>query len=254
MPGSKHVSAVAIIPARLASERFPRKVLADATGKPMIVHVAQATAQAETVQRVVIAADCEEIADAAKPSGVEVVLTDPSHPNGTSRVAEAAAILGIDESTLVVNVQGDEPEIEASTIDAAVHALADRDTPVATVAARFADDEDPSNPNIVKVVCNEMGEALYFSRAPIPFGRGTTPDYYKHIGLYVYRRSFLDLVGSLTETRLEQAEKLEQLRFLEHGYSIAVAPVTASHVGIDTKEQYEAFVQRWQSRAGGTHA
>lgn len=254
MTSAKGVSAVAIIPARLASERFPRKVLAADTGKPMIVHVAEAASRAKTVERVVIAADCDEIAKAAAGFGVEVVLTDPTHPNGTSRVAEAAATLGIDESTLIVNVQGDEPEIEADTIDAAVYALADRGTPVATVAARFGEDEDPTNPNIVKVVCNEAGEALYFSRAAIPFGRGTTPRYYKHIGLYAYRRSFLDVVGSLSETRLEQAEKLEQLRFLEHGYSIAVAPVTASHVGIDTKEQYEAFVQRWLSRAGGSNA
>ena len=254
MAGGKHVSAVAIIPARLASERFPRKVLADATGKPMIVHVAEAAARAETVERVVIAADCTEIVEAVEACGVEVVLTDPSHANGTSRVAEVAAILDIKESMCVVNVQGDEPEIEPCTIDAAVHALADRGTPVATVAARFGEHEDPANPNIVKVVCNEQGEALYFSRAAIPFGRSAKPVYYKHIGLYAYRRSFLDIVGSLSATRLELAERLEQLRFLEHGYAIAVAPVTASHVGIDTKEQYEAFVKRWLNRAGGTCA
>ena len=251
MTESEQVSAVAIIPGRLASERFPRKVLADATGKPMIVHVAEAAARASSISRVVIAADCDEIANAVSKHNIEVCLTDPEHPNGTSRVAEAAASLGIDESIPIVNVQGDEPEIESSTIDAAVHALVERGTPVATVASAFAESDDPTNPNIVKVVCNEAGEALYFSRAAIPFGRGTTPRYYKHIGLYVYRRSFLDVVGSLSPTRLELAEKLEQLRFLEHGYSIAVAPVTASHVGIDTEEQYEAFVERWQSRAGG---
>ena len=207
--------------------------------------------RAASIARVVVACDDDRIVDALRPYHTECVLTRPDHPNGTSRVAEAAASLGIDESTPIVNVQGDEPEIEASTIDAAVHALVERGTPVATVASAFAESDDPTNPNIVKVVCNEAGEALYFSRAAIPFGRGISPRYYKHIGLYVYRRSFLDVVGSLSPTRLELAEKLEQLRFLEHGYSIAVAPVTASHVGIDTKEQYEAFVERWQSRAGG---
>jgi len=238
--------AIAIIPARLASERFPRKALAAETGLPMVVHVAQAASKAQTVERVVIACDSAEIADAAKAHGVEAVLTNPAHPNGTSRVAEAARKLGVPEELIVVNVQGDEPEIDPVTIDAAVMALAEKGTPVATVAAPMASGDDANNPNIVKVVCNEQGLALYFSRSPIPFARVGEPVRYKHVGLYAYRRSFLDLCGSLEPTRLEQAESLEQLRFLGHSYAIAVARVEVSHPGIDTPEQYAAFVKRWR--------
>ncbi len=240
--------AIAIIPARLASERFPRKALASETGLPMVVHVAKAAALAATVERVVIACDSNEIAQAAKAHGVESVLTDPKHPNGTSRVAEAARILGVPEGVIVVNVQGDEPEIDPSTIDAAVIALAKAGSPVATVAAPMAPGDDADNPNIVKVVCDERGLALYFSRSPIPFLRTGSTVRYKHVGLYAYRRSFLDISGSLEPTRLELAESLEQLRFLGHGYAIAVARVEASHPGIDTPEQYAAFVKRWRER------
>lgn len=238
--------AIAIIPARLASERFPRKALANETGLPMVVHVAQAASGAQTVERVVIACDSPEIADAARAHGVEAVLTDPGHPNGTSRVAEAARKLSVPEELIVVNVQGDEPEIDPRTIDAAVKALAEKGTPVATVAAPMPAGEDASNPNIVKVVCDERGIAMYFSRSPIPYPRAGEVVRYKHVGLYAYRRSFLDVCTTLEPTRLEQAESLEQLRFLGHGYAIAVARVGASHPGIDTPEQYAEFVKRWR--------
>ena len=243
---AKSPRAIAIIPARLASERFPRKALAAETGLPMVVHVAQAASRARTVERVVIACDSVEIADAAMTNGVEAVLTDPTHPNGTSRVAEAARKLGVPEELIVVNVQGDEPEIDPGTIDAAVKALAEKGTPVATVAAPMAIGEDASNPNIVKVVCDERGIAMYFSRSPIPYPRAGEVVRYKHIGLYAYRRSFLDVCTTIEPTRLEQAESLEQLRFLGHGYAIAVARVESSHPGIDTPEQYAAFVKRWR--------
>ena len=245
--------AIAIIPARLASERFPRKVLADETGLPIVVHVARAAARARAVERVVIACDSQEIADAATRHNVEWVLTEASHPNGTSRVAEAARKLGVSEELIVVNVQGDEPEIDPQTIDAAVGALATKGTPVATVAAPMPAGEDASNPNIVKVVCDERGVAMYFSRLPIPYPRAGEVVRYKHVGLYAYRRSFLDVCTTLEPTRLEQAESLEQLRFLGHGYAIAVARVEASHPGIDTPEQYAEFVKRWRKgdSAGG---
>jgi len=246
--GAHPPRAIAIIPARLASERFPRKALADETGLPIVVHVAQAAARARTVERVVIACDSKEIAEAAKRHGVQAVLTDPSHPNGTSRVAEAARNLGVTEDLIVVNVQGDEPEIEPGTIDAAVEALAKAGSPVATVGAPISSDEEAANPNIVKLVCNERGLAMYFSRSPIPYPRVGEPVRYKHIGLYAYRRSFLDICTTLEPTRLELAESLEQLRFLGHGYAIAVARVEASHPGIDTPEQYAEFVKRWASR------
>lgn len=249
MTASPPRHAVAIIPARLASERFPRKVLADETGKPLVVHVAEAASRAETVERVVIACDSEEILEAARAHAVECLLTSDEHPNGTSRVAEAARKLEIPESLAIVNVQGDEPEIEAETIDAAVHALFDRDASVATVGVQMEPGEDAANPNIVKLVCNRDGEAMYFSRSAIPYGRDSSPDIYKHVGLYAYRRSFLEIVTELAPSRLEQAEKLEQLRFLEHGYRIAVARGKRAMPGIDTPEQYAAFVKRHARRA-----
>lgn len=244
--------AIAIIPARLASERFPRKALASETGLPMVVHVARASAQAKTVTRVVVACDSDEIASACRAHGVESVLTSIGHQSGTSRVAEASAKLGVPEELIVVNVQGDEPEIDPATIDAAVLALSNAGSPVATVASPMRADEDASNPNIVKVVCDERGMALYFSRSPIPYLRTGDAIRLKHVGLYAYRRSFLDLSGSLSPTRPELAESLEQLRFLGHGHAIAVALVEASHPGIDTPEQYEAFVERWRRRAQST--
>ncbi|MEO1585154.1 MAG: 3-deoxy-manno-octulosonate cytidylyltransferase [Planctomycetota bacterium] len=238
-------SATAIIPARLGSERFPRKVLADATGLPLIVHVCQAASKARRVERVVVAAGEQEIVDAVHSHGFEALLTDPDHPNGTSRVAEAAGALGLTSDSIVVNVQGDEPEIEAAVIDAAINALSTSDAPVSTVASPFAADADEADPNVVKAVLDSNGDALLFSRAPIPHDRdGRGVSRLRHVGIYAYRRWFLDRVGTLEPTPLETAERLEQLRFLEHGFRIAVAVETASGVGIDTPEQYQAFAER----------
>lgn len=240
------MSAVAIVPARLASERFPRKVLASETGKPLIQHAAEAAARAATITRVVVAADDREIAEALAPFGTEVVLTG-EHPNGTSRLAEAARLLDLPDDTVVVNVQGDEPEIEPEVIDAAVGALGD--CPVATVGSPFAPGDDPANPNIVKVVTRCDGRALCFTRALVPHPRsdgGAKP--LRHVGIYVYRRSFLEVYASLAPTPLEITERLEQLRVLEHGYDIAVAACESSHEGIDTPEQYARFVERQRNR------
>jgi 3-deoxy-manno-octulosonate cytidylyltransferase (CMP-KDO synthetase) len=247
-------SIVAIIPARMASTRFPGKMLAAETGTPLIVHVAQAAAKAPSLSRVVVAADDPRILDAVRSRGIDCVLTATDHPNGTSRLAEAADLLGLPADTIVVNVQGDEPEIEPAVIDAAVGALTAHPTAaVSTVAAPLAPADDPNNPNIVKVVCRRDGTAMYFSRSRVPFIRdpqvagnpGAGP--LRHVGLYCYRRSFLTTYRSLTPTPAEQAESLEQLRVLEHGHSIAVAVVPdAGNPGIDTPEQYAAFVARWK--------
>lgn len=234
---------IAIIPARLASERFPRKVLADATGKPMICHVVDAARRASSIDRVVVATDAQDVADVVIADGAEGVLTG-EHPNGTSRLAEAARHLGLDDDEIIVNVQGDEPEIDPGVIDACVATLESSEAEMATVASPFADDEDPADPNIVKVVCRADGRALYFSRARIPHERSPAPAL-KHVGLYAYRRRFLDVYAALAPTPLEQAERLEQLRALEHGHDIAVAIHATHHHGIDTPEQYEAFVARY---------
>jgi 3-deoxy-manno-octulosonate cytidylyltransferase (CMP-KDO synthetase) len=242
---------VVIIPARMASSRFPGKVLADRTGKPLIRHVYEAAGAAASAQRVVIATDDARVAAAAAGFKAECVMTRADHPNGTSRLAEAASKLGLPADAIVVNAQGDEPELEPSLIDAAVGALAG--CPMATVAVPFSPDEDPRNPNLVKVVVRADGRAMYFSRALIPLARdgpgagAVRP--LKHIGLYAYRRLFLDTYVTLPESPLERTEQLEQLRVLWHGHDIAVAVRDVrTFGGIDTPEQYEAFVARWKSR------
>ncbi len=235
--------ATAVIPARYASTRFPGKVLADRTGKPLIQHVFDQVRQAGLVDRIIIATDDQRIEQAARRFGAEVVLTRADHPNGTSRIAEAAAEI---TSELIVNVQGDEPQIEPELIDLTIQTLHDNSSCVmSTLASPFSDDEDPSDPNIVKVVVDADGRALSFSRSMKPSdGGGQEPPPLKHVGLYVYRRDFLLKYVTLPATPLEQAESLEQLRALEHGYDIAVAIANVTFHGIDTPQQYEEFV-RW---------
>jgi 3-deoxy-manno-octulosonate cytidylyltransferase (CMP-KDO synthetase) len=241
-------SAIAIIPARFESSRFPGKVLADRTGKPLIQHVYERTAQAKRVANVIVATDDERVFAAVEKFGGEAMMTRADHPNGTSRLSEVASGLDVD---IIVNVQGDEPEIDPKLIDLAVgHLERHADCPMGTLASPFAHDENPSDPNIVKVVVDQFGCALYFSRALIPFDRDNTGHTkpLKHVGLYVYRREFLPNYVALPPTPMEQAEKLEQLRVLEHGYKIAVAIGEAHFHGIDTPEQYEEFVRRFNSR------
>jgi 3-deoxy-manno-octulosonate cytidylyltransferase (CMP-KDO synthetase) len=249
--------AVAIIPARLASSRFPAKAVADRTGRPLVQHVAEAAARAASIGRVVVAADDERVAAAVRCFGTEVVLTRVDHPNGTSRLDEAAALLGLADDAVVVNVQGDEPEIEPGVIDAAVAALSGSGEAMATVVSPFAAGEDPANPNIVKAVVRTGADgwrrAVYFSRALIPHcreGGERAAEPLKHVGLYAYRRGFLRRYVSLPATPLERTEMLEQLRAIEHGHAIAAAVERTAHHGIDTPEQYEAFVARWRARHG----
>lgn len=238
---------VAIIPARLGSTRFPGKMLAADTGLPLVLHTCRAAAQSATPARVLVATDAPEIAAAVGPE-FEAVMTSAAHPNGTSRLAEAANLLDLADDDVVANVQGDEPEIDPALIDLAVNALLQSGAEVATVGSPFGPGQDPADPNIVKVVADCRGRALYFSRSPIPFRRdahGVRP--HKHVGLYAYRAGFLRHYVRLAPTPLEQTEKLEQLRVLEHGHAIAVAVAEAHHVGIDTREQYDAFVARWRA-------
>jgi len=236
----------------MGSTRFPGKVLASETGKPLIQHVWESAARAKSASRTVIATDDDRVRDAAAKFGAECVMTRADHPNGTSRLAEAAATLSLPPDTIVVNAQGDEPELDAGLIDAAVEALVKSGASVSTVATPFHASERPDNPNIVKVVLRKDGSALYFSRSLIPFPRDTGSARVaplKHVGLYVYRRSFLDQYNALPVTDLEQTEQLEQLRILYHGFQIAVAVRDTSGAGgIDTPEQYAAFVARWRAR------
>lgn len=251
--------ALAIIPARMSSTRLPGKPLLAETGKPLIQHVVENAQRADSLARVVVATDDQVIIDAVHGFGGEAVLTGP-HPNGTSRLAEALTLIDSDHD-LIVNVQGDEPEIDPGVIDTLVAGItADTDAPMATLCSRFAEGENPTNPNIVKLVRDAHGRAMYFSRSLVPFDRdgdgvGAKPQaatgaaYWKHPGLYAYRRGFLLAVyPTLTPTPLEQMEKLEQLRVLEHGYPIAVIEADAPEPGIDTPEQYRAFVKRLSGR------
>jgi 3-deoxy-manno-octulosonate cytidylyltransferase (CMP-KDO synthetase) len=247
-----HPRTVGVVPARLASSRFPEKVLKSETGKPLVVHVLEQARKATQLDRVIVAADHPRIVAAVEAAGGEAILTREDHPNGTSRLAEVAA--GI-SAEIFVNIQGDEPEIEPETIDAAVELL--RHSPwaeVATVATPFAPGESVADPNLVKVVLGAGGRAIYFSRAEIPFHRDSasgalpraTP--LRHVGLYAYRTPFLETFVTWPPSALEETESLEQLRVLERGHGIAVAVRPVSSHGIDTAEQYAAFVARWRSR------
>lgn len=234
------MSVVAIIPARYNSSRFPGKPLALLAGKPMIQHVYERASEARSLERVVVATDDERIFQAVTGFGGEAVMTRDDHPTGTDRLAEAAAEMDVD---VVVNVQGDEPLIEREVIDAvAAPLIEDPSIPMGTVMRRITDPADLHNPNVVKVVVDRNGFALYFSRALIPYARGVSTNdvaYYYHPGLYVYRKDFLLTYASLPPTPLEQAERLEQLRALEHGYRIKVVETRHRAVSVDTPEDLD---------------
>ena len=242
-----------IIPARMASSRLPGKMLADLGGAPLVVRTAQQAALAGATS-VTIAADDGAIILAAKAHGFACVLTDTSHPTGTDRLAQAAALLGLPQDAIVVNVQGDEPLIDPEIIHAVAATLAAQpDCAMATAAHPIQAQADIFSPNVVKVVCNAAGQALYFSRAPIPYARdgyaqspagqmaaqfapnAAPPATLRHIGIYAYRVSFLQAYPALSASPLEAAESLEQLRALWHGYNIAVLPwAHALAGGVDT--------------------
>jgi len=230
---------VAIIPARYESMRLPGKPLALIAGKPMIQHVYERTRAVESVDTVLVATDSPRIADAVRGFGGKVVMTSATHASGTDRIAEAAANL---DAEIIVNVQGDLPFLGAQIVDAAVEPLhADPALPMATVKTPIVDAAEITNPNVVKVVSSREGYALYFSRSPVPFWRDATDDVlgYRHIGLYAYRREFLQRFARLPRTALERAEQLEQLRALEWGFRIKVAETPTAGIEVDTPHDLE---------------
>jgi 3-deoxy-manno-octulosonate cytidylyltransferase (CMP-KDO synthetase) len=227
---------VAVIPARFESTRLPGKPLADIAGRPMIEHVYRRTAAARGIDAVVVATDDERIARAVERFGGIVRMTARTHRTGTDRIAELATDLSCD---VLVNVQGDLPLIESQQIEQVVGPLAaDPDLPMATLRKVIADAADCTNPNVVKVVVDQRGDALYFSRSPIPYVRGSATSY-KHIGLYAYRRSFVQTFAALPPTPLEIAESLEQLRALEHGFRIRTVETHSQSIEVDTPEDLE---------------
>ena len=233
-----------IIPARLASTRLPGKPLADLGGKPMVVRVAERAAQSGAA-RIVVATDHADIAAACARHGVEVCMTRADHPSGTDRIAEVARALGLAPDAVVVNLQGDEPLIDAALLQSCASRIA-FDVPMATCAHPIADAADVFNPNVVKVVLDKNGRALYFSRAAIPWHRDgfaaaqAMPTGYvplRHIGLYAYSNAFLQRYPTLAPAPLESIEALEQLRALWHGYPIAVHVTNAAPAGgVDTPD------------------
>ncbi len=239
---------IVIIPARLASTRLPGKPLADLAGLPMVVRVAQRAASSGA-SRVVVAADGAEVARACAAHGVDCVVTDPTHPTGTDRLAEACAQLGLADNEVVVNVQGDEPLIPPAVITDVAALLAARgDCAIATAAHALHDAAEFFSPNVVKVVTDAGGRALYFSRAPLPWAREafaagppavlpTDLGALRHVGLYAYRAGFLRRFPQLARAPLEVTESLEQLRALWHGFGIAVLKLDAPlPSGVDTPE------------------
>jgi 3-deoxy-manno-octulosonate cytidylyltransferase (CMP-KDO synthetase) len=241
------MSVVAIIPARYGSTRLPGKPLAKIGGKPMIQHVYESVSKARALDRVLVATDDRRIENAVRAFGGEVMMTSPDHASGTDRLAEVARTLKAD---WLVNVQGDLPFIHAETISRAVGPMRrDRTIPMGTVCTPILDEAEWRNPNIVKVLTDRAGFALYFSRAPIPYFRNSVIDPnggrisarskqrlwgYRHLGLYVYRRAFLLKFARLRPTALERIESLEQLRALQNGYRIYVAEVDERSVEVDT--------------------
>jgi 3-deoxy-manno-octulosonate cytidylyltransferase (CMP-KDO synthetase) len=249
------LAAIVVIPARFSSTRFPGKVIVCETGKPLVQHVVERAGSARRISDVIVAADDERIADALRPYGTRCVMTSPEHASGTDRVAEVAWSVS---GSIIVNVQGDEPEIEPQTIDALVERLEIGGGEMATAATPMPASADAADPNLVKVVIDLEGKALYFSRFPIPFCRDragpSRPAYYLHQGIYAYRREFLLELASWPPTPLELSEKLEQLRVLEHGRSIEVIVTPRAVHGIDTPRQYEEFVRRFEKNQTGAAA
>ena len=233
-----------VIPARLGSTRLPRKPLADIGGKPMVIRVAE-RAQQSQAQSVVVATDSPEIQAVCDEHRIECLLTSPDHPTGTDRIAEVAQLLKLSANTLVVNVQGDEPLIPPELINQVAQTLADNTAcAISTVAVPITDASEITNPNVVKVVLNRSGEALYFSRAAIPFVRDPESSknvaHLRHLGIYAYRADFLQAYTRLEPAPPEQAEALEQLRALWNGYRIAVHTATeAPPAGVDTAQDLE---------------
>jgi len=274
------VLVVAVIPARYGSTRFAGKVLAKDTGKFLIQHTYERACLARLPEKVIIAADDEKVAAAAGTFGAECVLTSPEHQSGTDRIAEAVADIDVE---IVVNLQADEPEIDPANIDYLAELLINNpDYPMATLAANFQSPQQVADPNIVKVIISScglqttddgrrlalppvgracpsptcgagrIGNAIYFSRAPIPYDReksgvGPVDQYLRHIGIYAYRKEFLLKITALPQTPLEKIEKLEQLRAIENGFDILVGKVKHTCDGIDTPEQYAEFVKRYKN-------
>jgi 3-deoxy-manno-octulosonate cytidylyltransferase (CMP-KDO synthetase) len=245
-----NTEVIAIIPARYESNRFRGKPLAKIAGKPMIQHVVERAQRVPLLSRVIVATDDSRICECVQSFGGEYVLTRSDHVSGSDRLAEAAELLGISEHDVVVNIQGDQPLFPPEVVEQVARPLLDDPTlPMSTLIYRIVRPEEIGDPNHVKTVFDRNFNALYFSRAPIPFQRnpeeGPAPTYYKHLGFYAYRKGFLLTFVALPEGEWERFEKLEQLRALEYGYRIKVTLTEHDSIEVDTPEdlhRVEAFL------------
>jgi 3-deoxy-manno-octulosonate cytidylyltransferase (CMP-KDO synthetase) len=227
------MKVIAVIPARLESQRLPRKMLREIGGRPLVICVYQAVRKSLLLDDVIVATDSEEILAVCHEHSCNALMTSTKHRSGTERVHEISESVTAD---VYVNVQGDEPMVRAEHIEALVQLMQESSVPVGTLKTP-ARPEDIANPNAVKVVADAHGRALYFSRSPIPYDRdGSSPNYFKHLGIYAYRKPALDQFVAIPESSLERVERLEQLRFLENGIPIYVAETAYDSVGVDTEE------------------
>ena len=236
------MKVICIIPSRYESTRFPGKPLADLWGKPMIQHVYERVLMAKTVSYAAVATDDERICDAVQKFGGHAVMTSAAHRSGTDRIAEAVSKIDHTDMSVVVNIQGDQPLFEPYQIDEVAKPLLDDPAiPMSTLIYKIQRDEEITHPNAVKVVFDRDHYAIYFSRATIPYvrDRGNRASYYKHHGIYAYRRDFLEIFTQLPEGVLEKLEALEQLRALEHGYKIKVVETLYDSVEVDTPQELE---------------
>lgn len=243
-----------IVPARYASTRFPAKALADIAGKSMIRRVYEQCQKTSSLSRVIVATDHDLIYGHVKDFGGDVMMTSAEHQSGTDRCYETYSALN-EPFDFVINIQGDEPFIQPEQIDLLASCLNAAETQLATLVKKITDGETLFNPNIPKVIFNKENLALYFSRQTIPYLRGCAPEewllkhqYYKHIGIYAYRTDILKEIASLQPSSLEKAESLEQLRWLENGYSIRVAITEYETQGIDTPEDLEKALRRYRQQ------
>ncbi len=248
--------AVCVIPARLESTRFPRKLLQTINGKPLLQYVYENAKKAKRVGRVIVACDHELLKKSVESFGGDAMLTSPKHNSGTERIAEVAHTL---QCKYVVNLQGDEPLMPGEVIDQVVIAL-ERDSScvMSTACIRKNDPEEYKNPNVVKVTKDKSGWALYFSRSPLPHDRdGKSYEFFKHLGIYGYQREFLLQFPNLAASSLEQREKLEQLRALENGYRIKLVETIHDSIGVDTEADFrrvQELLTLRTSKVGAPHA
>ena len=234
-----------VIPARFASSRFPGKVLALLSSKTVLQHVYERACQSRYLSETIIATDDDRVYEVARSFGAPVRMTRADHASGTDRAAEVASA---EDAAVVVNIQGDEPLIDPAAIDAAILPVVhDADVAMATLKKKIEDPREIGDPNVVKVVTGHSGDAIYFSRCPIPYAREQGGAWFKHVGLYVYRRDFLLQYPRLPVGPLERAERLEQLRALENGYPIRVVETDYESLGVDTPEDLERVARLFEA-------